>query len=70
MAERTAYKNFWQQENLGRISLTVPKGRKEAIRVHAARHKESLNSFISRAITEAIKRDCDNEAQEEQVLRT
>lgn len=36
MAGTTQYKNNWQREKLDRISLTVPKGRKEQIQSHAS----------------------------------
>lgn len=57
MAGTTQYKNNWQKTKLDRISLTVPKGKKEQIRGHASAHGESLNGFISRAISEAMERD-------------
>ena len=50
MAGTTQYKNNWQKENLDRISLTVPKGRKVQIQSHALAHGESINGFIVRAI--------------------
>ena len=40
-----------------RINLTVPKGRKETIKAHAAAQNESVNGFINRAISEAMERD-------------
>ena len=47
MAGVTQYKNDWQKANLDRISLTVPKGRKEQIQGHASAHGESVNGFIN-----------------------
>ena len=38
-------------------NLVMPKGRKDAIRTHAEKNGESLNSFINRAIDEAMERD-------------
>ena len=57
MAGTTQYKNDWQKAKLDRISLTVPKGKKEQIQGHASAHGESLNRFISRAICETMNRD-------------
>ena len=57
MAGTTQYKNDWQKAKLDRISLTVPKGKKEQIQVHASAHGESLNGFISRAVCETMERD-------------
>lgn len=57
MAGRTDYKNQWQKENMDRISLALPKGRKDAIKSHAQKRGESVNGFIARAITETIERD-------------
>ncbi len=37
-----------------RIELKVPKGKKELIRKYAEEHGESVNSFIGRAISEAM----------------
>ena len=57
MAGKTDYKNTWNKENLDRVSLYVPKGKKEAIKDHAAARGESLNGFIARAIDETIQHD-------------
>jgi predicted HicB family RNase H-like nuclease len=45
------------KENYDRISLTVPKGVKNAIQEHASQYSESVNAFINRAIEETIERD-------------
>ena len=46
------------KNNYDRIELTVkPKGKKEALKVHAEKNGETLNSFINRAIDETIERD-------------
>lgn len=46
------------QNNYDRIaSITVPKGHKAEIQAHAKARGESMNSFINRAIDEAIERD-------------
>ena len=57
MAGKTDYKNTWNKENLDRVSLYVPKGKKEAIKAHAAARGESLNGFIARAIDETMQHD-------------
>lgn len=57
MAGKTEYKNKWQAEKCDRISLVVPKGKKEAIKNHAESQGESLNGFISRAIDETMQND-------------
>lgn len=57
MAGKAEYKNKWQKENCDRINLTLPKGRKAAIKTHADSQKESVNGFINRAINETIERD-------------
>lgn len=57
MAGKSEYRNAWIAEKLDRINLTVPKGRKEAIKAHAEAQGESVNAFINRAIEEAMERD-------------
>lgn len=62
-ANKNEYKNAWIAEKLDRINLTMPKGRKEELKAHAAARGESVNAFINRAITEAIERDNARSAQ-------
>lgn len=57
MAGKTEYKNTWQKENVDRVNLTMPKGRKAIIQAHAEAHSESVNGFINRAISETMERD-------------
>lgn len=64
MAGKTQYKNTWQKENVDRVNLTMPKGRKAIIQAHAAAAGESLNGFIGRAITETMERDRSEGLQE------
>lgn len=45
------------REHYDRISVTVPQGKKDKIKQHAAAQEESVNSFINRAIDEAMERD-------------
>lgn len=57
MAGDTKKKNEWIADKLDRINLTMPKGKKEKIKAHAAAQDESVNGFINRAIDETIERD-------------
>ena len=50
-------KNAWISKAYDRINLTVVKGKKDAIQIHAETHGESVNGFINRAIDETIARD-------------
>ena len=43
--------------NYDRMQLTVPKGRKDTIKAHAAAQGESVNGFINRAIDHEMERD-------------
>lgn len=54
---RKAGNERWNKANIERISVAVPKGKKEAIREHAARHNESMNAFVNRAITTTMFND-------------
>ena len=45
------------KNNYDRMDVTVPKGRKDVIKSHAAEHGESVNAFINRAINETMERD-------------
>jgi len=58
MAGKTEYKREWNEQNLDRIYLTVPQGRKEKIQAAANVQdpKESLNGFIVKAINERMER--------------
>lgn len=47
----------WQADNCERISLVVPKGKKDEYKRHATGRGETLNGFIKRAIDETIERD-------------
>ena len=39
------------------LRIRVPLGEKEQIAQHAAKHNESLNTFVRRAISETMERD-------------
>lgn len=47
----------WDTANLDRVSLVMPKGRKDIIKAHANAHGESVNGFINRAIDHEMARD-------------
>ena len=55
-ARRSANKN-WDSKNLDRISIALPKGSKDALKVHAESQGESVNGFIKRAIMEVTDMD-------------
>ncbi|GKH49072.1 hypothetical protein CE91St46_01830 [Eubacteriales bacterium] len=57
MAGKTEYKNQWQKNNVDRVNLIMPKGRKEVVQAHAEALGESTNGFINRAIAETMERD-------------
>ena len=50
------------REHYDRISVTVPQGKKDAIRDHAKGRGESVNGFINRAISETMERDQETES--------
>ena len=52
-AQRRA-RDKWLTEKVETINLRVPKGKKEIIRQHAAKHGESINAFVNRIIDEAL----------------
>lgn len=47
----------WDAANLDRISIAMPKGRKDELKTHAESRGESVNAFINRAIIETMERD-------------
>ena len=47
----------WDAANLDRLSLAMPKGKKDIIKAHAEARGESVNGFINRAIDEAMERE-------------
>ena len=53
----TKAQNKYISKAYDRINLTMPKGKKDTVQTHAAQRGESVNSFINRAIDEAIERD-------------
>lgn len=57
----TIAKNKYNAKAYDRIAVQVKKGEREMLKEHAEKHGESLNSFIKRAISEAIARDNEKE---------
>lgn len=47
----------WDDKNLDRMSIALPKGKKDEIKAHAEKMGESANKFIARAIDETMQRD-------------
>lgn len=56
--------NKYVKANYDRINVTMPKGKKDLLQTCAQAHNESVNSFINRLISEALKRDGVDEAAE------
>ena len=55
-AQRRAVAKY-NAANYDRIELRVEKGMKEEYKAHAAKQGETLNGFITRAISETMERD-------------
>ena len=53
----SAVKDRYNAKAYDEMKVRVAKGNKELIQAHAETQGESLNAFISRAITETIQRD-------------
>lgn len=49
--------NKYIKENYDVFQIRMPKGKKDIIKAHAESKGESVNSFINRAVDEAIGRD-------------
>ena len=49
--------NKYMNANYDRVNLTMPKGKKERIQAYAKKTGESVNSFINRAIDQAMEQD-------------
>lgn len=56
-AARIRANNKYAAKAYDRINIAVPKGRKDVIQEYAQQRGESINSFIGRAISEAMERD-------------
>lgn len=53
----TRAKNKYRDKTYDRMEIVLPKGKKEVFSIHAKERGESLNSFASRALDEAMQRD-------------
>ena len=47
----------WDKKAYDKVLLRLPKGKKDIIQNHTAKHGQSLNAFIVRAIDEAMQND-------------
>ena len=50
----TAWTRKWNENNLDRIYITVPKGMKSVIKRHADKNKETVNGLIGRLLRAEI----------------
>ena len=59
MGGKHSYESIKRYEDKAydKVLVRFPKGKKDIIKTHAEAHSESVNSFINRAIDEAIERD-------------
>lgn len=55
-ARRKANQKYLK-ESVEDIRIRVPRGQKEVYKAHADSQRESLNSFVIRAMNETIQRD-------------
>ena len=55
----------WDAANLDRVSVAMPKGKKDIIKAHAEARSESVNGFINRAISETLERETRSDGQQE-----
>lgn len=56
--DQIKYQNDFNKQKYDRVSLMLPKGKKEEIKIHAAEYDGgSVNGFIQRAIAETMERD-------------
>lgn len=59
MGGKNSYESIkrYEDKSYDKVLVRFPKGKKDIIKTHAEAHSESVNSFINRAIDEAIERD-------------
>ena len=59
MGGKNSYESIKRYEDKAydKVLVRFPKGKKDIIKTHAEAHSERVNSFINRAIDEAIERD-------------
>lgn len=51
------YSNDFNKRTYDRVSLMLPKGKKDVIHAHADSRGESVNALINRAIDELLERE-------------
>ena len=56
--------NKYVKNNYDRVNVTMPKGKKDIIQVHATAQGESVNGFINRAIDHEMERDSQKQPPE------
>lgn len=61
-AMKRAVKKY-NQEKIDRVPMRVSKGKKAILQEHAAKHGESLNAFLNRAVDETMARDLENDSK-------
>lgn len=54
---RKAGNKKWDAANLDRVSIAMPKGKRDTIKAAATAVGESMNQYIIRAIDERMERD-------------
>ena len=55
--KKKASNRRWDEQNIERLSIAVPKGEKDQIKAHAESQGESISKFTIRAIHETMERD-------------
>lgn len=53
--KQTAWTRKWNESNLDRISVVVPKGLKSRIQAHANENNETVNGMIGRLLRAEMK---------------
>lgn len=53
----------WDEKNLDRVSLAMPKGKKDSIKAAAARVGESMNQYILAAVDFRMSQDTAGQTQ-------
>lgn len=66
MGGKNSYESIkrYQDKAYDAIPLRVRKGKKDAIKAHAAARGESVNAYINRAIDHEMERDAEGGEQE------
>ena len=49
--------NRYVEKTYDRITIAIPKGKKEVIDAHAKKHGESINAYVNRAIDAQMKQE-------------